>query len=125
MIDFNRTKVPCLFVEQKRYDQILKNVAGKKLAVETNLNIFYDGRDVFVDIQMHFNDMDIEENYLLYANELIEFFEQLAQTGIIAISGSDSSQSTASNILMIQLPRKTAAENALQIIKANANKNRV
>jgi hypothetical protein len=68
--------------------------------------------------------MGIEENYLLYANDIIEFFEVLSKTGIIGIGPTYSSAQNNSNIFMIQLPKKEAAENALEIIKANVKTTR-
>jgi len=86
------------------------------------LNIFHDGRHVFVDIQMKFLNTDMQENFLLYANDMIEFFESLSETGLISLAPDPSSVSNSSNVFMIQLPRKEQAEKALQIIRKNANK---
>jgi hypothetical protein len=38
------------------------------------LDIFYDGQDVIIDLQLKFPDKDFEKNYLLYANNMVEFF---------------------------------------------------
>jgi hypothetical protein len=121
LIDFNGNKVPCICVNSKRYDDIMSSVYGKKLAVNTLLNIFYDGYDVFVDVQMEFLDIDIVEYYLLHANNMLEFFEALASTGLISIIPNGSLGKSSSELFMIQLPKKEAAENALQIIKANTH----
>ena len=91
----------------------------KKLAVDTLLNIFHNGYDVFVDVELKFLNIGINENYLLYANDMLEFFEALSNTGLIALAPSISLTTTNSNIFMIQLPKKQAAENAFEIIKAN------
>jgi hypothetical protein len=120
LIDFNGEKIPCILINATRFREIMEAVYGKKLAVDTLLNVFHDGRDVFVDIKLNFLDIGIEENYLLYANDILEFFESLTKTGIIGIAPDDSYPRTNSNIFMIQLPKKEAAENALRIIKANA-----
>ena len=119
MIDFNGNKVPCICIDPKRYDEIMSKVYGKKLAVNTLLNIFYDGYDVFVDVQMEFLNIDIVENYLLHANNMLEFFEALASTGLISIIPNGYHERSKSEIFMIQLPKKDAAENALQVIKTN------
>ena len=120
LIDFNENKVPCIYVNPRRYDEIMNDIYGKKLAVDTLLNIFHNGSDVFVDIQLKFSNTDLDENYLLYANDILEFFEALAHTGLIALAPDPSFTHNDSNVFMIQLPKKEPAENALQIIKAHA-----
>ena len=94
-------------------------IHGKKLAVDTLLNIFHNGYDVFVDVQLKFLNVGINENYLLYANDMLDFFEALSNTGLIALAPNLSFAPSNSNIFMIQLPKKEAAENAFEIIKAN------
>jgi hypothetical protein len=120
LIDFNENKIPCVYVNPRRYDEIMSGIYGKKLAVDTLLNIFHDERDVFVDIQLKFPDTALDENYLLYANDILEFFEALAHTGLIALAPDPSVAPNDSNVFMIQLPKKEPAENALKIIKAHA-----
>jgi hypothetical protein len=122
LIDFRGAKVPTIYVDPRRYDEIMKKIHIKKVAVDTLLNIFHDGRHVFVDIQMKFLNTDMQENFLLYANDMIEFFESLSETGLISLAPDPSSVNNSSNVFMIQLPRKEQAEKALQIIRKNANK---
>ena len=124
LIDFNGQKIPCILINPTRFQEVLGTVHGKKLAVDILLNVFHDGQDVFVDVKLNFLDIGIEENYLLYANDILEFFESLTKTGIIGIASEDSYPRNNSNIFMIQLPKKEAAENALRIIKANAKNTR-
>ena len=124
LIDFNGQKIPCILINPTRFQKIMEAIYGKKLAVDTLLNVFHDSQDVFVDVKLNFLDIDIEENYLLYANDILEFFESLTKTGIIGIAPDDSYSGIHSNIFMIQLPKKEAAENALRIIKANAKNSR-
>jgi len=119
LIDFNGNKVPCIYINPTRYDEIMNAIHGKKLAVDTLLNIFHNGYDVFVDVQLKFLNIGINENYLLYANDMLDFFEALSNTGLIALAPNLSFASSNSNIFMIQLPKKEAAENAFEIIKAN------
>ena len=119
LIDFNGNKVPCIYINPTRYDEIMNAIHGKKLAVDTLLNIFHNGYDVFVDVQLKFLNVGINENYLLYANDMLDFFEALSNTGLIALAPNLSFASSNSNIFMIQLPKKEAAENAFEIIKAN------
>jgi hypothetical protein len=119
LIDFNGNKVPCIYINSTRYDEIMNAIHGKKLAVDTLLNIFHNGYDVFVDVQLKFLNIGINENYLLYANDMLDFFKALSNTGLIALAPNLSFTSSNSNIFMIQLPKKEAAENAFEIIKAN------
>jgi len=122
LTDFRGAKVPTIYVDTERFDEIMKKIYIKRVLVDTLLNIFHDGRHVFVDIQMNFLNTDLQENYLLYANDMIEFFESLSETGLISLAPDPSSVSNSSNVFMIQLPRKEQAEKALQIILKNANK---
>ena len=120
LTEFKGTKIPTIYVDARRYDEIMAKTFGKKVAVDTLLNIFHDGRHVFVDVQMKFLDLDLQENYLLYANNIIEFFEALAETSLISLA-PDHSSVDSSNVFMIQLPRKEQAEKALKIIMKNAD----
>ena len=118
LIDFNGKKIPCIYVDPRSHHKIVSSVYGKKLAVDTLLDIFHDGSDVFVDVQFSLLDTGIKENYLLYANNMLEFFEALSSTGLIALAPNPVG-SNNSNIFMVQLPKKELAENAFRIIKAN------
>jgi hypothetical protein len=122
LVEFSGSKVPCILLGPKNYEEMLQKVYGKKVRADTLLDIFYDGQDVFVDVQVRFLDTDFEENYLLYANDMIEFFEALAESGLISLAPDSSAYTNSQNVFMIQLPRKDAAEKALEIIRANAKK---
>ena len=61
---------------------------------------------------MTYLDYDFDENYLLYANEMLQFFEALANTGLIAIAPSTTGTVSEGNLLVIQLPKKDNAMNA-------------
>jgi hypothetical protein len=117
LFDFEGKKVPCVILDEKRFDGMMKAIAGKPVSVETNLNILQDGLGhVFVNMTLNFSQGGVEEKILLYANESLEFFEALADTSMIALS-SPHSQYGRSNVFMIQLPRAERALNALEIIK--------
>jgi hypothetical protein len=97
--------------------------------VDVLLDLFHDSRHVFVDILMTYLDYGFDENYLFYANDMPQFFESLAKTGLIAIAPSNSETISQVNLLVIQLPRKDSAESAynqmLEIInKAKHNDKR-
>jgi len=111
LIDYNGNAIPCINIDSKRYDEIIRRVAGKKLAVDVLLDVFHDSKHVFVDILMTYLDYGFDENYLFFANEMPQFFEALAKTGLIAIAPS-STDSSQGNLLVIQLPRKDSAEGA-------------
>lgn len=122
LFDFEGKKVPCIIMEEKRFDEIMKAIAGKPISVETNLNILQDGLGhVFVRINLDFSQGNIEEKILLYANESLEFFEALNETSLLALS-SPRSQYGSSNVFMIQLPKPERTENALEIIKKGLKK---
>lgn len=120
--DFEGKQVPCIVVDGEKFDNIMKTVAGKAVSVETNLNILQDGLGhVFVRMTLQFSHGGIEEKFLLYANEHVDFFEALAETAMLALSSS-SSEYGGSNVFMIQLPRPERAENALEIIRKGLKK---
>ena len=122
LIDYNGYPIPCINIDSQRYDEIIIKVAGKKLAVDVLLDLFHDTKHVFVDIMMTYLDYGFDENYLLYANEMPQFFEALANTGMIAIAPATAQSATEGNLLVIQLPKKESALNAynqmISIIKA-------
>jgi hypothetical protein len=120
LVEFSGSKVPCILLEQKKYEDMLQKIYGKKVRADTLLDIFYDGQDVFVDIQIKFAGADFEENFLLYANDMLEFFDALAESGLISLAPDSSAYTNSQNVFMIQLPKKDAAEKALEIIKSNA-----
>jgi hypothetical protein len=122
LVEFSGSKVPCILLNSKKYEEMLQKVYGKKVRADTLLDIFYDGQDVFVDVQIKFAETDFEENFLLYANDMIEFFEALADSGLISLAPDSSAYTNSQNVFMIQLPKKEAAEKALEIIKTNAKK---
>ena len=122
IVEFSGNKVPCLLVSQKEYDDLVQSVFGKKIRAEPTLDIFYDGQDVFVDIQIDFPETNFDRNYLVYANSIMEFFEALADSGLLAIAPDSQTYINSQTMFTIQLPRKDAAEKALQIIRSNSNK---
>ncbi len=122
LVDFSGIKVPCIMVNPKKYEQVLHNVYDRKVRVDTLLDIFYDGQNVFVDVQVKLLDTEFEQNFLLYANEMVKFFEALAESGMISLAPYSQDTFNSQNIFMIQLPKKDAAERALEIIKANLKK---
>ena len=112
LIDYNGNAIPCINIDSKRYDEIIRRVAGKKLAVDVLLDVFHDSKHVFVDILMTYLDYGFDENYLFFANEMPQFFEALAKTGLIAIAPSSTDSASHRNLLVIQLPGKDSAEGA-------------
>ena len=121
LLNYDGNNVPCIYVDSKRYENIISSTYGKKLAVDTLLNIFHDGTHVFVDIQMEFLDSNREEYFLVFANEMLEFFEALSKTGLIAIVPQMEYYGNQT-IFVIQIPKIESAEKAFEIIKSNAKK---
>ena len=121
LLNYDGNNVPCIYVDSKRYENIISSTYGKKLAVDTLLNIFHDGTHVFVDIQMKFLDSNREEYFLVSANEMLEFFEALSKTGLISIVPQMEYYGNQ-NIFVIQIPKIESAEKAFEIIKSNAKK---
>jgi hypothetical protein len=123
LIEFSGTKVPCILMNPKKYEEeVLHSVYNRNVRADTLLDIFYDGRDVFVDVQLKLLDTDFEQNFLLYANDMVEFFEALAESGMISLAPDSQDSASSQNLFMIQLPKRDAAERALEIIKANLKK---
>jgi hypothetical protein len=122
LFDFEGKKVSCIIVDDKKFDNIMKTIAGKPVSVETNLNILQDGLGhVFVRVTLQFSQEGIEEKFLIYANENMDFFEALAENTMIALS-SPNSQYGGTNVFMIQLPKPERAQNALEIIRKGLHK---
>jgi len=122
LFDFEGKKVPCIVLDEKKFDNLMSTIAGKPVSVETNLNILQDGLGhVFVKVTLQFSKGDIEEKFLIYANENVDFFEALAETTMLSLS-SPNSQYGISNVFMIQLPRPERAQNALEVIRKGLHK---
>jgi hypothetical protein len=121
IVNFDGKPLPCIHIENQRYEEILAKVAGKKLAVDVLLDIFHDEKNVFVDINMTYQDYNIEENYLVYANDKKEFFQALATTGMIGLLPTNSSGANA-NIFMVQIPKLDAAQKAWEQINSIISK---
>jgi len=115
--DYHGNKVPCIILSERRFDEIMKSVAGKPISVDTNLNILQDGfGHVFVEVTLTFSLGGIIEKFLLNANESIDFFESLANTSMLSLSSSRPGAGQE-NVFMIQLPKPEKAVTALEIIK--------
>jgi hypothetical protein len=122
LFDFEGKKVPCIILDGQKFDGMMRTIAGKPVSVETNLNILQDGLGhVFVRVTLQFSQGGIEEKFLIYANEAVEFFEALAETTMLALSSPNSPYGSA-NVFMIQLPRPERAQNALDIIRKGLHK---
>ncbi|MDH3191982.1 MAG: hypothetical protein OEM18_04790 [Nitrosopumilus sp.] len=124
IFDFDDNSVPCIILEEKKYDEILSKVAGKSLSINTDLNILQDGLGhVFVEIVLNFSEGGIVERLMINANKHLIFFKSLAKTSMLALS-SPKSHYGKDNVFMIQLPRPEKAEDALEIIEKGLQNNR-
>ena len=50
LVDLSGSKVPCILMNSKIYEQVLYHTRDRKVRVDSVLDIFYDGQDVFVDV---------------------------------------------------------------------------
>ncbi len=117
IFDFDGKSVPCIILEERKYDELLSKVAGKSLSIDTDLNILQDGKGhVFVEVSFTFSQGGIVEKILVNANKDIMFFQSLAKTSMLAISSPKSSYGK-DNVFMIQLPQPEKDEDALKIIE--------
>jgi hypothetical protein len=95
--------------------------AGLKMAVDTNLDIYHNGKDAFVQINMKILDTDFEDSFLFHANEMVSFFKVMLDSALIVLSPSDPSL-MPENIFVIQLPKRERLEEAFRIISKYTNK---
>lgn len=117
VFDFDGRPVPCIILEEKKYDELLAKIAGKASLINTDLNILQDGLGhVFVEVILKFSQSDLVEKILVNANKDFLFFESLAKTSMLALS-SPKSVYGKDNVFMIQLPKPEKAKDALQIIE--------
>ena len=123
VFDFNGKNVPRIMLPDRRFDEIMAKIYGKPVSVNTNLNILQDGLGhVFVEVSLDFSYGDIHEEFLIYANEYLEFFESLADTTMLALSPPQHSEVNQDKIFMVQLPKPERAVDALYIIKNGLQK---
>ena len=123
IFDFNGQDVPRIILTDRKFDDIMSKVQGKPVSVNTNLNILQDGLGhVFVEIMLDFSHGEIHEEFLVYANESLEFFESLANTTMFALSPPNYSEVNQDKIFMVQLPKPDKATEAIDIIKNGLSK---
>ena len=123
IFDFNGQDVPRIILTDRKFDDIMSKIQGKPISVNTNLNILQDGLGhVFVEIMLDFSYGEIHEEFLIYANESIEFFESLAKTTMFALSPPNYSEVNQDKIFMVQLPKPEKALEAIDIINNGLSK---
>ena len=123
VFDFNGKNVPRIILDDRKFDDIMSKIQGKPVSVNTNLNILQDGLGhVFVEITLDFSYGEIHEEFLVYANESLEFFESLANTTMLALAPPDYSEVNQDKIFMVQLPKPEKAIEAIDIIKNGLRK---
>ena len=121
--DFNGQNVPRIILTDRKFDDIMSKIQGKPISVNTNLNILQDGMGhVFVEILLDFSYGEIYEEFLIYANESIDFFESLAKTTMFALSPPNYSEVNQDKIFMVQLPKPEKAVEAIDIINNGLSK---
>ena len=123
IFDFNGKNVPRIILTDRKFDDLMSKIQGKAVSVNTNLNILQDGLGhVFVEITLDFSYGEIHEEFLVYANESLEFFESLANTTMFALSPPNYSEVNQDKIFMVQLPKPERAIEAIDIIKNGLRK---
>ena len=123
IFDFNGQDVPRIILNDRKFDDIMSRIQGRPVSVNTNLNILQDGLGhVFVEILLDFSSGEIHEEFLIYANESIEFFESLAETTMFALSPPNYSEVNQDKIFMVQLPKPEKALEAIDIINNGLSK---
>ena len=123
MFDFNGKNVPRIILTDRKFDDIMSKIEGQAVSVNTNLNILQDGLGhVFVEIMLDFSHGEIHEEFLIYANESIKFFESLAKTTMFALSPPNYSEVNQDRIFMVQLPKPEKAIEAIDIIRNGLSK---
>ena len=123
IFDFNGKNVPRIILTDRKFDDLMSKIQGKPISVNTNLNILQDGLGhVFVEITLDFSYGGIHEEFLVYANESLEFFESLANTTMFALSPPYYSEVNQDKIFMVQLPKPERAIEAIDIIKNGLEK---
>lgn len=121
--DFDGNDVPCIVLDERRYDEIISKIAGKPFSVNTDLNILQDGMGhVFVETVLTFSEGGVVEKIMINANKHLAFFQSLAKTSMLALS-SPKSHYGKDNVFMIQLPRPEKAYDALEIIQKGLQNN--
>lgn len=121
IIEFDKGRAPCICVENEQFRKFVTYAADRKMAVDTNLDIYHNGKDVFVQINMKILDTDIEYSFLFHANKIVSFFKVMSESALIVLSPTDPSL-ISENIFAIQLPRRERLEEAFQIISKYTNK---
>lgn len=123
VFDFDGKSVPCIILEEKKYDELLSKIAGKPISINTDLNILQDGLGhVFVEVLLTFSQGGIVEKILVNANKDLDFFQSLAKTSMLALSSPRSTYGK-DNVFMIQLPKPEKALDALEIIQNGLKQN--
>jgi len=123
IFDFNGQDVPRIILNDRKFDDIMSRIQGRPVSVNTNLNILQDGLGhVFVEILLDFSYGEIHEEFLIYANESIDFFESLAKTTMFALSPPNYSEVNQDKIFMVQLPKPEKAVEAIDILKNGLSK---
>ena len=123
IFDFDGKNVPRIILTDRKFDDLMSKIQGKPVSVNTNLNILQDGLGhVFVEITLDFSYGEIHEEFLVYANESLEFFESLANTTMFALSPPNYSEVNQDKIFMVQLPKPERAIEAIDIIKNGLRK---
>jgi hypothetical protein len=115
IIEFSNQKVPCIYLENDRFKRFVNCARGRKLAVDTNMDIYHNEKDVFVQIKMKVMDTALEDSFLLHANGMVEFFKAMLDSGLIVLSPNEPSL-LSEDLFAIQLPKRDRLQQAFHKI---------
>lgn len=121
LVEFGKQRVPCICLEDQRFRKFVDSAAATKVVVDTNLDIFHNEKDVFVNVIMKVMDTTLGDSFLFHANDMLPFFKAMLDSGIIVLSSNNASTTPSENIFAIQLPKKDKLEEAFRIIFRYAN----
>lgn len=147
LFDYQNLKVPCIMLDDHKYNLIERAVYRKSPSINTNLYIFDDKQGtVFVEMKLDTspNSMlsDISDNstcdvhdstgtidanlddsqhirhrFIINARQHMSFFEALTKSTMIALASTRAKGPVNENIVLIQLPKPDHIEHALKLIK--------
>ncbi len=112
IIEYENILIPSIVINNDKFTAFIESIRSS--TVDSRLDVWNDNGNVFVNIILEVSNESIE--VLIYANENLNFFKILAESGIIAIMPKDYELTT--DIFMVQLPKNKSIENLYTIIKS-------
>ena len=117
--DMDGTAVPLIIFDAARFQDVTgwyqtSADTGRGSSIKTDLNIMQDYMGhVFVETVLTFSNGEVLK-VLINANQNLNFFKDLARSGVLALGQSDGE---GGGVFMIQLPQLQKAQDALKMIE--------